>query len=68
MDQWININSVVSSGDFPNRVTYIMNKPEALAMVTLYISGADPEISERGDAVCRLPWLDGKENVRFQVV
>ena len=30
-------------------------------------TGADPEILERGGALCRSPWLAGKENCRFQM-
>ena len=33
----MNINSIVSCGNFNNRVTNLMNKQKALAMVTLYI-------------------------------
>ena len=27
------------------------------------VTGADPEISKRGDALCRPPWLDDEENL-----
>ena len=29
---------------------------------------ADPEILERGGALCQSPWLVGEENVRFQMI
>ena len=37
--------------------------------IYIYIyAGADPEILKRGGALCRLPWLAEKENLRFQVL
>ena len=37
-------------------------------MMKDYCAGADPEILKREGALCRSPWLAGKENFRFQIV
>ena len=31
-------------------------------------SETDPEILKKADALCRPPWLTGKENFRFQMI
>ena len=48
---------------------YWLKTTGELFEIHIYIyAGADPEILKRGGALCRLPWLAEKENLRFQVL